>query len=86
MEGGVLRDIIENGRVNRTIVVKNTVKVRSEDCNVFFAIGRKLPICHFHGHLHFLLVMGSVSFGKEVYVFPCDVGVGAHVVDLGTIY
>ena len=30
-------------------------------------------------------VMGSVSFGKETYVFPCDTWVGAHVVDLGTL-
>ena len=43
MESGALRNIVENGRVNRTVVVENTVEVRSEDCHVFFAIGRELP-------------------------------------------
>ena len=84
VEDGVLRDIFENGSVNGSVIVEDAVEVRSKDCHVFFAIGCKLPICHLHGHLYFLFVMGSVSFGKEAYVFPCNTWVGVHVVDLGT--
>ena len=79
-----MRDIVEDGRVNGAVVVEEAIKVRSKDGHVFLAIGRELPICHFHGHLYFFLVMGTVSFGKETYVFPWDTWVGAHVVDLGT--
>ncbi len=84
VKDGALRDIVEDGRVNRVVVVEDAVKVRSKDSHVFFAIGREPPICHFHGHLYFFLVMGSVSFGKETYVFPCSTWVGLHAVDLGT--
>ncbi len=81
---GMLRDIVKDGRVNGAVVVEDAIEVRSKDSHVFFAIGCELPICHFHCHLYFFLVMGSVSFGKETYVFPCDTLVRAHVVDLGT--
>ncbi len=73
VEDGALRDIVEDGSVNGAVVVEDAVKVRSKDCHVFFAIGRELPICHFHGHLSFF-VMDSVSFGKETYVFHATCG------------
>ncbi len=84
MKDGALRDIVEDGRVNGAVVVEDGVEVRSKDSHVFFAIGRELSICHFHGHLYLFLLVGSVAFGKETYVFPCDTWVREHVVDLGT--
>ena len=51
VKDGVLRDIVEVGRVSGAVVVEDAIEVRSKDSHVFFAIGCKLPICHFHGHL-----------------------------------
>jgi len=52
-----LRYFIENGKINRSVVVEDSLKVRAKYLHIFLAIGCNFAIFHFHCHFHFLLVM-----------------------------
>ena len=54
-----LGNFIKNGRVNRAMVVENSLEVRTKYCHIFLAISSRFAICHFHCHCHFLLVMSN---------------------------
>ena len=54
-----LGDFIKNGRINRTVVVENSLKVGTKHGHIFLVISCRFAICHFHCHFHFLLVMSS---------------------------
>ncbi len=70
MESWVLGDVSEYGGVNRTMIVEveDVIKVGSKHCHIFFAIGGKFTICHFHSHLSllFMVVDSSASSKKTV--------------------
>ncbi len=71
----VLGDVSEYGGVARTMIVEDPIKVGSKHCHIFFAIGGKFTICHFHCHLSLLFMVDSSASSKKTDIFPCNMWV-----------
>ncbi len=82
MEVWALGDVVEYGLVNRVLVIEDAVKVGSKHSHVFFAIGRKFPIGHLHGHPNLLFVVDSSLPSEKADILPCNMWIQAYVVDL----
>lgn len=77
----LLWDLSKNGVVNRSVVVKNMVKVRSKHHQIFFAIGCKYAICHLHCHLNLFCVMNSSATSKKADILPRNMWIQNHIMN-----
>ena len=79
-----LRNEIEDGAVDGSVVVEDFTEVHAEDRHVFFCVGGKVTIVELHGHVDAGFVVCGFAAGKQVDVFPCEAWVESHVVYVGT--
>ena len=59
MKSWALGDVSKDGWVDWAVVVENSLEMRTKHLHIFFSIGCRSSICHFHCHVHLFCVVSS---------------------------